>query len=137
MKPDPNVADHPLHAQLVDISHPEKVNHHPLCGAHPILADGPCRCPAGQLSATIRAVIAIHYPRTGRSINSLDCDEHNPNTNQAGHLAASRQPGVFEACPDCVVTPYISCACWGCVDYPCETVVAVAGVLGYERETAC
>jgi hypothetical protein len=116
-----------VHRRLVDLAQESQVIHHPMCGAHPALDDGPCRCTNGTLAALIRALITIHRPQESAAINSLACSAHSPNTRPA--WAESRRVD-FEARPDCVVTPFVVCSEWGCENYPCKTIQAVVDALG-------
>lgn len=117
-----------VHQRLIDVSAETNVRHHPMCGAHPALDDGPCGCAEGALAALIRALIAIHHPSYSSSINSQNCATHNPDNNTHRAWAALRRED-FDACPDCVVTPITVCSSWSCEDYPCETVQAVTAAL--------
>lgn len=120
-------AEHPLHDRLAAFASSE-VRHSPMCGAHPVLDDGPCTCAGGCLQRVVAAVIGVHRPQPSRSINSLACEVHHPLKN--------RRPDLDEVdrCPACVVTPIVVCSCWNCSDYPCPTVYAAAEALTLTTE---
>lgn len=120
----------PLHRRLTDLAREDQVNHHPFCGAHPFLDDGPCGCTEGLLAKLIRALIEVHTPRDSHSINTLACDEHNVTK---GPQRWRDRPD-YAACPDCVLTPIVVCSGWGCCDYPCKNVLVIADVLGIRIE---
>jgi len=115
-----------LHQRLTALSDETAIRHHPWCGAHPAMDDGPCGCTEGILAALIRALTAVHAPQESRSINTLSCDAHNVTKGPP----AWRDEPDYDACPDCVVTPITVCSSWSCESYPCETTRAIATALG-------
>ncbi len=119
-----------VHRLLVEASDETKVRHHPMCGAHPVLVDGPCHCAEGVLAELVRAIIAIHAPHESCSVNTLGCDQHN--VTRPGRLAALSTDDC-KSCPDCAVTPITVCSSWGCEGYPCETIQAVTDTLSRVR----
>lgn len=116
---------HPLHERLLALADPATVEHHPFCGAHPAMDDGPCTCPHGVLAGLIGALVAIHHPRESSSVNTLSCDKHNVTKGPP----AWRDDPDYEGCPDCIVIPITVCSSWGCEAYPCETITAVDSTL--------
>jgi len=83
------------------------------------------------LADVLSALIEIHYPRGSRSINTLNCDEHNVTKGPP----TWRDDPDYDACPNCVVTPLAVCACWSCDEYPCKTIRAVADALQLDAVT--
>lgn len=122
---------HPLHDQLAGIA-TANVRHDPMCGAHPLLDDGPCHCGPGLLARLVAAVIDEHHPVASNSVNSLNCETHHPLTGT--DRAARNLVELAQACPDCEVTQIVVCSCWGCSSYPCATVEKVADALTMEAE---
>lgn len=119
-----NPAPHALYERFAQLANPDQVSHHPMCGAHPVLADGPCTCPSGLLAGILAAINAKHTPYQAHRIDSRDCPGHDPNVTRPWPTAAEAQE-----CPHCEATPYLTCSCWS-DNYPCPTVVAVAAVMG-------
>lgn len=56
-----------------------------------------------QLSAAVSYLLAEHQPREGRSINCIDCPEHNPVNNPEAFLdlnpSPRLKPGDFQLRP--------------------------------------
>jgi hypothetical protein len=115
-----------LHVRLTRLTDASTINHHPMCGAHPVMDDGPCTCPNGVLGRLIGSLIDIHRPHESQSIDTLSCDEHN--VTKPGRIVTFSTDDC-ESCPNCTVTPITVCSAGSCESYPCETIRAVADAL--------
>lgn len=77
------------------------------------------------MAELIRTLIEIHHPVPSISIDTMSCDEHNVTRGPS----TWRGDPDYDTCPHCTVTPITVCSSWGCEDYPCETIQAVAAAL--------